>query len=108
MVNQSENTPMSIFSALAQSGPDVLIQIKVVPGASRSRVMGMLGDRVKVAVAAPPEDGKANQAVCALLAKVLGVKAVTICVGQTNARKTVRVGGMTVEDVAGGLTGPLP
>ncbi len=89
--------------ALTQSGPDVLIRIKVVPGASRERVMGMLGDRVKVAVAAPPEDGKANQAICALLAKVLGVgtKSVAVTAGMTNPRKTVRVAGMTVGEVAG-------
>ncbi len=97
---------MSIFlPALSQSGPDVLIQIKVVPGASRERVMGMLGDRVKVAVAAPPEDGKANQALCALLAKVLGVgaKSVEVTVGMTNPRKTVRVMGVGVGQVAGAL-----
>ncbi len=97
---------MSVFlPALAQAGPDVLIQIKVVPGASCEKVCGMLGDRLKVAVAAPPEDGKANQALCALLAKVLGVgaKSLEVTAGHTNPRKTVRVVAATVGMVAGKL-----
>lgn len=94
--------PPSFLPALSSSGRDTLIQIKVVPGASRSRVMGMLGDRVKVAVSAPPEDGKANKAVCALLAEVLGVspKAVEVCAGQTQPRKMVRVAGVGAAQAA--------
>jgi len=94
---------MSIFlPALSQSGPDTLIQLKVVPGSSRDRVMGMLGDRLKVAVSAPPEDGKANKSVCALLAGILGVsaKSLEVTAGHTNPRKTVRVTGMAAAQVA--------
>ena len=94
---------MSIFlPALSQAGPDTLIQLKVVPGSSRDRVMGMLGDRLKVAVSAPPEDGKANKSVCALLAKLLEVpaKSLEVIAGHTNPRKTIQVTGMTVAQVA--------
>lgn len=88
--------------ALTQAGADVLVAVKVVPGASRSRVAGMLGDRLKVAVAAPPEDGKANQALCALLGEVLGVpaKRIQVTAGQSNPRKTVRISGLTAPEAA--------
>lgn len=77
--------------------PDgIALRIKVVPGASRTKVAGVLGDRLKVAVAAPPEGGKANRAVCELLAELFGVAArdVSITEGHTLPRKTVQVLGV--------------
>ena len=49
------------------------IRVKAVPGSSRSRIVGELGDRLKIQVAAPPEDGKANKAVIEVLATWLGI-----------------------------------
>jgi uncharacterized protein (TIGR00251 family) len=74
----------------------VAIRVKAVPGASRSRIVGMLGDRLKVAVAAPPEGGKANEALCALLADALGVprRSVSVTAGHAQPQKTVTVGGL--------------
>lgn len=76
----------------------VAVRVKVVPGASRTKVAGVLGDRLKLMVAAPPEDGKANRAVCELLARVLGVAArdVEVTDGHTSPRKTVAVAGLTL------------
>ncbi len=64
-----------------------------MPGASRDEIVGQLGDALKVRVAAPPQDGKANQAVIRLLAGHFGVdrKRVRIVAGMTSARKTVEV-----------------
>jgi uncharacterized protein len=67
------------------------IDVKVVAGASRSEVVGPLGRRLKVRVAAPPEGGKANRAVIELLKKWLSSKDVEIVAGQSSAEKTVRV-----------------
>ncbi len=74
----------------------VLVPVKVVPGASRSRVVGLLGDRWKVAVAAPPEAGKANAEVERTVAASLGVRpgAVRVVSGATTARKTLAVLGV--------------
>jgi len=47
--------------------------VKAVPGSSRSRIVGELGDRLKIQVAAPPEGGKANRAVAEVLAHWLGL-----------------------------------
>lgn len=50
-----------------------LLRLTVVPGASRTEVVGLQGDRLKVRVAAPPEKGAANQELLAFLARRLGV-----------------------------------
>lgn len=74
----------------------VRLKVKVVPGAKRNRVVGRLGDSVKVQVTAAPERGKANQAVVAVLADFFGVgrSAITIESGQTDARKRVCIEGV--------------
>jgi uncharacterized protein len=71
------------------------LAIKVVPGASRSAIAGVLGDRLKVRVAAPAEGGKANRALVRLLAEWLGVREVEIIAGGSSAEKTVRVTGLS-------------
>ena len=55
-------------------GEPVDIRVKAIPGASRDAVAGMLGDRVKVRVSAPPEGGRANKAIEGLIARELGVR----------------------------------
>lgn len=79
----------------------VRLPVKVVPGASRTRLQGELGGRAKIAVAAPPEKGKANDALAGYLAKQLGIRrqAVTVIQGQTSPTKTVHLAGVTAEDV---------
>ncbi len=66
------------------------IRVKVVPGASRDEVVGVLGDALKVRVAAPPEQGRANASVAAALGKALAVdqKSITLAAGATSARKS--------------------
>ena len=73
-----------------------IIHIKVVPGARRNRVVGRYGDATKVQVCAPPEHGKANQAVVRLLTEALGVKGeqVRILRGHTSPRKTIEIVGL--------------
>jgi hypothetical protein len=58
----------------------------------------MLAGRLKVRVAAPPEDGKANKAVEALLASTLGLKPANVSVaqGHTRPEKSVRVSGISL------------
>ena len=79
--------------------------VKVVPGSSRTAVTGTLDRMLKVKVAAPPEKGKANEALIGLLAKALGVKnsAITITSGQTKPVKHVTVRGLTGRDLIGRL-----
>lgn len=83
------------------------IQVKVVPGSRRDEVVGALGDRLKVKVSAAPEDGKANAAVCALIAARLGVHArvVSIVSGHGNPEKVVRVEGVSAAGAEASLLG---
>lgn len=73
------------------------LTIKVVPGASGDAVAGWLGDALKVRVSAPPEKGKANEAVVQLLAETLGIepRRVSITAGHTAPRKRVVVEGLS-------------
>ena len=75
------------------------LQVKVVPGASGNRVVGMLGDALKIQVAEAPERGKANAAVIEVLAEFFGLKAgqIELIGGQTQARKTFVVNGVSDE-----------
>lgn len=77
------------------------IALRVIPGSRREAIVGWMGDRLKVKVAAPPEDGRANQAVVALLAGALGVndRAVTIVSGLTSPEKVVEVRGIKAAEI---------
>jgi uncharacterized protein (TIGR00251 family) len=83
--------------------PDrLMVDILVVPRASRDAVGPMVGDRLRVAVTAPPVDGEANAAVIDALAKAFGVRrgAVAIVRGQTGRRKTVQIAGARADVLA--------
>ena len=79
----------------------VKLTVKVVPGASRSSVVGWLGDMLKIRISAPPEKGKANAAVLKLLAKELHLheSALSIVSGSTSQRKVIEIQGMTLDDI---------
>lgn len=78
-----------------------LVALKVVPGSRSNEIVGRyaspLGPRLKVKVSAPPEDGRANAAVCELLSQALGVpaKCISIVRGHGHAEKVARVRGAT-------------
>lgn len=84
------------------NGPASRIALKVVPGARRDSVAGALGDRLKVRVSAPPEDGRANRAVEKLLAQALGVPAsdVTIATGHSSPQKSAVIRGLNASEAA--------
>lgn len=77
----------------------VAITIKAVPGASRDAIAGRIGNALKVRIAAPPEGGKANQAIRKLLSRRLGVALsdVELLAGATRAHKRIAVRRITVE-----------
>jgi len=60
-------------TALSYRGADLLLQLYVQPKASRDQIIGLHGDEIKLAITAPPVDGKANAHVLKLLAKLFGV-----------------------------------
>src|SRR5262245_60133257 len=78
-----------------------VLAVRVVPGSSRDRILGVHGDSLRVAVSAPPERGKANAALVALFVRELGLKrsAVAIESGQGSRDKKVRVGSISREEL---------
>jgi uncharacterized protein (TIGR00251 family) len=72
------------------------LRLRVSPGAGRAAVVGRHGDGWKVRVTAPPERGRANDAVLQLIATVLGVsrEAVTIVSGHNGRDKIVELTGV--------------
>jgi len=83
-----------------------VVAVKVVPGASRDRVVGVLGDCLKVATSAAAEKGKANAAVTRTLAAALDVnrRDVVLVAGQTNPRKEFLISGTAPTEVRRRLT----
>jgi len=77
------------------------IEIKAIPNAPRSEVVGWLGDALKVKVHAPPVEGKANEALCTFLAKTLALpkRSVRLVQGDSTRRKLVEIEGLSLEDL---------
>ena len=84
----------------------MVVLCKAVPGASCNEIVGVVGDRLKIRIGAAPEGGKANRAICQLLASSLGVKANQISIerGETSPAKIVRISGAVLGDVMNELT----
>ena len=78
-----------------------VLPVKVVPGASRDRVAGVLGDSLKVATSAAPEKGKANAAVGRIIAQALGIEArsVSLAAGAASPHKEFLIPGLSPEAV---------
>lgn len=81
---------------LTEGKDGVYLPVKAQPGARRAGIAGLHGGALKVALRAPPEDGRANEELIGLLAEALGVPkvALTITRGQTSRRKVVAVRGV--------------
>ena len=80
----------------------VVVPVKVVPGSSRDRVIGVLGDALKIATSSAAEKGKANASVAMLLARALQVDArsVELISGASAPRKEFRVTGLSASEAA--------
>lgn len=87
-------------------GDGVKVAVRVSPKASRDKIDGVVdtadgGRALKVAVTAPPEDGKANDAVLRLLAKAWKIpkSAMEVSVGAASRSKTVMIGAARPQDL---------
>ena len=83
----------------------VSFAVKVHPRARKNAITGELGDALKVSLATPPIEGRANEACVEFFAKVLKVprSSVTIASGQTSRNKVICVTGVSREYVLGRL-----
>jgi uncharacterized protein (TIGR00251 family) len=84
------------MSWLVADGDGVTLRLHIQPGAKKTEVVGMHGEALKIRLAAPPVDGKANACLIAFLAAQLGVarSAVRLVSGESSRAKRVHVGGL--------------
>jgi uncharacterized protein (TIGR00251 family) len=77
------------------------LRLRVTPGAARPAVVGRLGDAWKLRVAAPPEHGRANEAVVDLLAETLDVPRanVRLVSGGSSRNKIVELTGLEPDEI---------
>ena len=70
-----------------------LISVHAQPGAKKSAVAGLHGDALKLRIAAPPMEGRANEALTAFVAKALGLprRAVSIVKGESSREKLLLI-----------------
>ena len=84
---------------MVQAGDgSVVLMLHIQPGARKTEVAGLHGDALKIRLAAPPVDGKANAALLAFLVKACSVpkSAVSLLSGETSRSKRVRIVGAEV------------
>jgi hypothetical protein len=83
----------------------VVLRVHAQPGAGRSAVLGRYGDAVKIRIAAPPVDGRANAALADFLAKELGLdrNGIELLSGDKSRSKRFRLRGLDPDDAEDAL-----
>jgi uncharacterized protein len=86
---------------LAEHADGVLLPVRAQPGTRQAGILGEQAGALKVAVTAPPEDGKANKALVDAVRKALGLKRsqVELFSGQTSRDKRFLVRGLSAKDL---------
>ncbi|MCW8347825.1 DUF167 family protein YggU [Vibrio sp. ZSDZ65] len=81
------------MSAVAWDGCDLVLHVYIQPKASRDKLVGLHGNEFKIAITAPPVDGKANAHLIKYLAKVCKVAKSQVCIekGELGRHKQIRV-----------------
>ncbi|HZK40636.1 MAG TPA: DUF167 domain-containing protein [Atribacterota bacterium] len=83
----------SINDCLKIVGNDIVIKIKIVPGSSKNKIVGVYNNALKIAITAPPVEGKANKKCITYLAKYFDVakSKIEIISGQTSKNKLIKI-----------------
>jgi uncharacterized protein (TIGR00251 family) len=90
---------------LSERDGTAIVRVRVQPRARRDEIAGERAGALLVRVTAPPVEGRANSALCRLLAKAAGIPAggVEVVRGASGRDKLVRLRGLSAEDAAGRL-----
>jgi uncharacterized protein len=89
----------AVMVPIKESATGVTFAVKVHPRARKNAIAGVIGDALKLALTAPPVDGKANQAVMEFFADLFAISrsSVTIASGETSRNKVIHVSGIRAE-----------
>lgn len=97
---------MSLFAGIRELSDGATITVRVAPRASKTTITGVMGEGaeavLKVALAAPPVDGRANQELIDYFAEFLDISRsnVGIASGQQSRNKVIRVRGRTASEIS--------
>ena len=74
-------------------GNDIIIKVKIIPGSSKNKIIGVYNDSLKITITAPPVEGKANKKCIAYLAKYFNVakSKIEIISGLASKNKLIRI-----------------
>ncbi len=108
--NKASKSSVSSVSSVAtpqlaipirDSNAGATFYVRVQPRAKRNAIVGEMRDALKLALTAPPVEGKANEACIAFLAELLDVprSSITIAAGETSRNKVIRVAGLSAAEV---------
>lgn len=94
---------------VTETADGCLLPVRAQPGARKTAIRGVHQGALKVSVTAPPEDGRANQAVAEALREALGVRRsqIELVKGVTSRDKQFLVRGLTAAELAARLAGLL-
>src|SRR6266849_1892300 len=86
---------------LKESASGITFSVRVHPRARKDAITGIVGDALKLALTAPPVDGKANHAVVEFFSDLFEIarSSITLASGETRRNKVIRVSGISAEQV---------
>ncbi|MCK4309178.1 MAG: YggU family protein [Candidatus Atribacteria bacterium] len=81
-------------------GNDIIVKVKIVPGSSKNKIVGVYNDALKITVTAPPVEGKANKKCIVYLAKYFDIakSKIEIISGQTSKNKLIKIYDISQEE----------
>ena len=98
------------MSWLTQTKTGLSLRVKVQPRASRNEIKGLMEDALLLRIQSPPVEGKANKAVCKLVAKRLRIpaSAVELVTGEKSRIKRLHIRGVSMQAAREALLGTPP
>jgi len=83
----------SINDCFKIRGNDIIVKVKIVPGSSKNKIVGVYNDALKITVTAPPIEGKANKKCIAYLAKYFDIakSKIEILSGKNSRNKLIKI-----------------
>ena len=95
----------SIDDCFKITGNDIIIKVKIVPGSSKNKIVGVYSDALKISITAPPVEGKANKKCIAYLAKYFDAakSKIEIISGQTSKNKLIKIYDISQKEFLGKL-----
>ncbi len=97
---------MELGKCAIEQSEGVELRVHIQPRASKTEIIGLHGEALKIRLAAPPVDGQANAELCRYLARQVGVpqKDVQMKSGVNSRQKRVFIAGKTLADIRAALT----